>query len=130
MKKTLFILLFLPIITFGQTEKLKETLIKKSIKWTQVASTGRDYEEAKKFLIPNMDSSTFSSNGTQLRTYDEKYFSSPVKYKWVSFETNSHTVQVSPNGYTAVVTFNVDGSYIFDGNKIPYAEEPLLFGQK
>ena len=121
MKKLLLILLLLPVITFGQTQKLKETLIKKSIKWTQVASTGRNYEEAKKFLIPNIYSSTFSSNGTRLRIYDEKYFSSPVKYKWVSFETNNHTVQVSPNGYTAVVTFNVDGSYIFEENKIPYA---------
>ncbi len=121
MKKLLLILLFVPIVAFGQAEELKETLIKKSIKWTEVASTGRNYEEAKKFLIPNMDSSTFSSNGTQLRTYDEKYFQTPVKYKWVSFETNNHTVQVSPNGYTAVVTFNVDGSYIFDGNKTPYA---------
>ena len=119
MKKLLLVLLFVPIVTFGQTEKLKETLIKKSIKWTEVASTGRNYEEAKKFLIPNMDSSTFSSNGTQLRTYDEKYFNSPVKYKWVSFETNNHAVQVSPNGCTAVVTFNVDGSYIFEGNKTP-----------
>ena len=121
MKKLQLILLLLPVITFGQTEKLKQNLIKKSIKWTQVASTGRNHEEAKKFLIPNMYSSTFSSNGTRLRIYDEKYFSSPVKYKWVSFETNNHTVQVSPNGYTAVVTFNVDGSYIFEGNKIPYA---------
>ena len=75
MKKLILILFFGHIVAFGQTEKLKETLIKKSIKWTQVASTGRNYEEAKKFLIPNMDSSTFSSNGTQLRTYDEKYFS-------------------------------------------------------
>ena len=52
MKKLLLVLLFVPIVTFGQTEKLKETLIKKSIKWTEVASTGRNYEEAKKFLIP------------------------------------------------------------------------------
>jgi len=115
MKKLLLILLFFPIVAFGQTEKLKETLIKKSIKWTEVASTGRNSEEAKKLLIPNMNSTTFSSNGTQLRTYDEKYFNSPIKYKWISFETNNHTVQVSPNGYTAIVTFNVDG------NKIPYA---------
>ena len=62
MKKLLLILLFVPIVAFGQTEKLKETLIKKSIKWTEVASTGRNYEEAKKYLMPNMDSSTFSSN--------------------------------------------------------------------
>ena len=121
MKKLLIILLFVPMVAFGQTEILKETLIKKSIKWTEVASTERNYEEAKKFLLPNMDSSTFSSNGTQLRMYDDKYFNSPIKYKWESFETNNHTVQVSPNGYTAVVTFNVDGSYIFDGNKTPYA---------
>ena len=121
MKKLLLILLFVPILAFGQTEKLKEKLIKKSIKWTEIASTGRNYEEAKKFLIPNMNSSTFSSNGTQLRTYDEKYFNSPVKYKWVSFEPNNHTVQVSPNGCTAIVTFNVDGSYIFDGIKTRYA---------
>ena len=46
MKKLLLILLFVPIVAFGQTEKLKETLIKKSIKWTEVASTGRNYEEA------------------------------------------------------------------------------------
>ena len=79
MKKLLLILLFVPK-PFGQTEKLKETLIKKSIKWTEVASTGRNYEEAKKFLIPNMDSdSTFSSNGTQLKMmYDEEYFNSPI----------------------------------------------------
>ena len=74
MKKLLLILLFVPIVAFGQTKKLKETLIKKSIKWTEVASTGRNYEEAKKFLIPHIDASTFSSNGTPLRKYDEQYF--------------------------------------------------------
>ena len=121
MKKLLTVLLFVPIFAFGQTKKLKETLIKKSIKWTQVASTGRNYEEAKKFLIQNMDSSTFSSNGTRLRIYDEKYFNSPINYKWISFETNNHSVQISPNGNTAVVTFNVDGSYIFDENETQYA---------
>ena len=121
MKKLLLILLFLPTVAFGQTEKLKETLIKKSIKWTEVASTGRNYEEAKKFLIPDIDASTFSSNGTPLRKYDEQYFNLPVKYKWIRFETNNHTVQVSPNNNTAVVTFNVDGSYLFEENEINYA---------
>ena len=121
MKKLLLILLFVPIVAFGQTEKLKETLIKKSIKWTEVASTGRNYEEAKKFLIPHFHASTFSSNGTLLRKYDEQYFNLPVRYKWIRFETNNHTVQVSPNNNTAVVTFNVDGSYLFEGNEINYA---------
>ena len=99
MKKLLIILLFVPIVAFGQAEKLNETLIKKSIKWTEVASTGRNYEEAKKFLIPNMDSSTFSSNGTQLRTYDEEYFNSPVKYKWVSFETLNDIIKLPSNSF-------------------------------
>ena len=121
MKKLLTVLLFVPIFAFGQTKKLKETLIKKSIKWTEVASTGRNYEEAKKFLIPDIDASTFSSNGTPLRKYDEQYFNLPVKYKWIRFETNNHTVQVSPNNNTAVVTFNVDGSYLFEENEINYA---------
>ena len=50
-----------------------------------------------------------------------KYFNLPLKYKWIRFETNNHTVQVSPNNNTAVVTFNVDGSYLFEGNEINYA---------
>ena len=121
MKKLLLVLLFVHTVASGQTEKLKETLIKKSIKWTEVASTGRNYEEAKKFLIPDIDASTFSSNGTPLRKYDEQYFNLPVKYKRIRFETNNHTVQVSPNNNTAVVTFDVDGSYLFEGNETNYA---------
>ncbi len=121
MKKIYLPTLLIAFISFGQTQKLKETLIKKSIKWTEVASTGRNYEEAKKFLIPNIDASTFSSNGTPLRKYDEQYFNLPVKYKWIRFETDNHTVQVSPNNNTAVVTFNVDGSYLFEENEINYA---------
>ena len=72
MKKIYLPTLLIAFISFGQTQKLKETLIKKSIKWTEVASTGRNYEEAKKFLIPHIDASTFSSNGTPLRKYDEQ----------------------------------------------------------
>ena len=68
-----------------------------------------------------MNTSTFSSNGTPLRAYDKEYFSSPIMYKWISFETNNHKVQVSPNGNTAVVTFNVDGRYIFEENETPYS---------
>ena len=121
MKKIYLLPLLFAFISHGQSQILKETLIKKSIKWTEVASTGRNYKEAKKFLIPHVDASTFSSNGTPLRKYDEQYFNLPLKYKWIRFETNNHTVQVSPNNNTAVVTFNVDGSYLFEGNEINYA---------
>ena len=121
MKKIYLLPLLFAFISHGQSQRLKETLIKKSIKWTEVASTGRNYKEAKKFLIPHIAASTFSSNGTPLRKYDEQYFNLPLKYKWIRFETNNHTVQVSPNNNTAVVTFNVDGSYLFEGNEINYA---------
>ena len=119
--------LFIPVLIFNCVESntqhidISQILIQKSIKWTKVASTGRNYEEAKKLLLPNMDTSTFSSNGTPLRAYDKQYFSSPTMYKWISFETNNHKVQVSPNGNTAVVTFNVDGRYIFEENETPYS---------
>ena len=124
--KILF-LLFIPVLIFNCVESntqhidISQILIQKSIKWTKVASTGRNYEEAKKLLLPNMDTSPFSSNGTPLRAYDKQYFSSPIMYKWISFETNNHKVQVSPNGNTAVVTFNVDGRYIFEDNETPYS---------
>ena len=124
--KKLF-LLFIPVLIFNCVESktqdidINQILIQKSIKWTKVASTGRNYEEAKKLLLPNMNTSTFSSNGTPLRVYDKQYFSSPLKYKWISFETNNHKVQVSPIGNTAVVTFNVDGRYIFEENETPYS---------
>ena len=124
--KKLF-LLFIPGLIFNCVESntqnidINQILIQKSIKWTKVGSTGRNYEEAKKLLLPNMDTSTFSSNGTPLRAYDKQYFSSPIMYKWISFETNNHKVQVSPNGNTAVVTFNVDGRYIFEDNETPYS---------
>ena len=61
MKKIYLPTLFIAFISFGQAKKLNETLIEKSIKWTEVASTGRNYEEAKKFLIPYIDAPTFSS---------------------------------------------------------------------
>ena len=124
--KILF-LLFIPVLIFNCVESntqhidISQILIQKSIKWTKVASTSRNYEEAKKLLLPNMNTSTFSSNGTPLRAYDKQYFSSPIMYKWISFETNNHKVQVSPNGNTAVVTFNVDGRYIFEENETPYS---------
>ena len=120
MKNFIIIILF-PFFITAQATNLNEELIKKSIQWTKVASTGRDYEEAKKFLDENFNSSTFSSNGSPLRIYDKEYFSTPVRYQWINFTTHDHFVQVSPNKNSAVVTFNVDGSYIFDGNKTPYA---------
>ena len=103
MKKILIILLF-PVFISAQEEQLNEELIKKSIQWTKVASTGRDYKEAKKFLDNNFYSSTFSSNGSSLRLYDEEYFTTPVNYQWINFSTYDHFVQVSPNKSSAVVT--------------------------
>ena len=129
MKNLIIIVLFQFFITAQET-KLNEELIKKSIQWTKVASTGRDYEEAKKFLDENFNSSTFSSNGSPLRIYDKDYFTTPVKYQWINFTTHDHFVQVSPNKNSAVVTFNVDGDYIFKGVKINYAVRVSFFWTK
>mgnify|MGYP001251602109 FL=1 len=129
MKNFIIIILF-PFFITAQETKLNEELIKKSIQWTKVASTGRDYEEAKKFLDENFNSSTFSSNGSPLRIYDKEYFTTPVKYQWINFTTYDHLVQVSPNKNSAVVTFNVDGDYIFKGVKINYAVRVSFFWTK
>ena len=129
MKNFIIIVLF-PFFITAQETKLNEELIKKSIQWTKVASTGRDYEEAKKFLDENFNSSTFSSNGSPLRIYDKEYFTTPVKYQWINFTTHDHFVQVSPNKNSAVVTFNVDGDYIFKGVKINYAVRVSFFWTK
>lgn len=129
MKNFIIIILF-PFFITAQETKLNEELIKKSIQWTKVASTGRDYEEAKKFLDENFNSSTFSSNGSPLRIYDKEYFSTPVRYQWINFTTHDHFVQVSPNKNSAVVTFNVDGDYIFKGVKINYAVRVSFFWTK
>ena len=129
MKNFIIIVLF-PFFITAQETKLNEELIKKSIQWTKVASTGRDYEEAKKFLDENFNSSTFSSNGSPLRIYDKEYFTTPVKYRWINFTTYDHSVQVSPNNNSAVVTFNVDGDYIFKGVKINYAVRVSFFWTK
>ena len=129
MKNFIIIVLF-PFFITAQETKLNEELIKKSIQWTKVASTGRDYEEAKKFLDENLNSSTFSSNGSPLRIYDKEYFTTPVKYRWINFSTYDHSVQVSPNNNSAVVTFNVDGDYIFKGVKINYAVRVSFFWTK
>ena len=128
--KNFIIIIFFPFFITAQETKLNEELIKKSIQWTKVASTGRDYEEAKKFLDENFNSSTFSSNGTPLRIYDKEYFTTPVKYQWINFTTHDHFVQVSPNKNSAVVTFNVDGDYIFKGVKINYAVRVSFFWTK
>ena len=129
MKNFIIIILF-PFFITAQETKLNEELIKKSIQWTKVASTGRDYEEAKKFLDENFNSSTFSSNGSPLRIYDKEYFTTPVKYQWINFTTHDHFVQVSPNKNSAVVTFNVDGDYIFKGVRINYAVRVSFFWTK
>ena len=129
MKNFIIIILF-PFFITAQETKLNEELIKKSLQWTQVASTGRDYEEAKKFLDENFNSSTFSSNGSPLRIYDKEYFTTPVKYQWINFTTHDHFVQVSPNKNSAVVTFNVDGDYIFKGVEINYAVRVSFFWTK
>ena len=129
MKNFIIIVLF-PFFITAQETKLNEELIKKSIQWTKVASTGRDYEEAKKFLDENLNSSTFSSNGSPLRIYDKEYFTTPVKYQWINFTTHDHFVQVSPNKNSAVVTFNVDGDYIFKGVEINYAVRVSFFWTK
>ena len=128
--KNLIIIILFPFFITAQETKLNEELIKKSIQWTKVASTGRDYEEAKKFLDENFNSSTFSSNGSPLRIYDKEYFTTPVKYQWINFTTHDHFVQVSPNKNSAVVTFNVDGDYIFKGVKINYAVRVSFFWTK
>ena len=103
MKNFIIIVLF-PFFITAQETKLNEELIKKSIQWTKVASTGRDYEEAKKFLDENLNSSTFSSNGSPLRIYDKEYFTTPVKYRWINFTTYDHSVQVSPNNNCLLYT--------------------------
>ena len=128
--KNLIIIVLFPFFINAQETKLNEELIKKSIQWTKAASTGRDYEEAKKFLDENFNSSTFSSNGSPLRIYDKEYFTTPVKYQWINFTTHDHFVQVSPNKNSAVVTFNVDGDYIFKGVKINYAVRVSFFWTK
>ena len=128
--KNLIIVVLFPFFISAQETKLNEELIKKSIQWTKVASTGRDYEEAKKFLDENLNSSTFSSNGSPLRIYDEEYFTTPVKYRWIKFTTYDHLVQVSPNNNSAVVTFNVNGDYIFKGVEINYAVRVSFFWTK
>ena len=128
--KNLIIFILFPVLITAQDNELNEKLIKKSIQWTKVASTGRDYEEAKKFLDENLNSSTFSSNGSPLRIYDKEYFTTPVKYQWINFTTHDHFVQVSPNKNSAVVTFNVDGDYIFKGVEINYAVRVSFFWTK
>ena len=129
MKKLIIIILF-PVLITAQENQLNDELIKKSIRWTEVASTGRDYEEAKLFLDEDLYSTTFSSNGTPLRTYDKEYFTTPVKYQWINFDTYNHFVQVSPNQSSAVVTFNVDGEYIFKGIETDYAVRVSFFWTK
>ena len=58
--KNLIIFILFPVLITAQDNELNEKLIKKSIQWTKVASTGRDYEGAKKFLDEHLYSSTFS----------------------------------------------------------------------
>ena len=130
MKNFIIIIVLFPFFITAQETKLNEELIKKSIQWTKVASTGRDYEEAKKFLDENFNSSTFSSNGSPLRIYDKEYFTTPVKYRWINFDTYDYFVQVSPNQSSAVVTFNVDGEYIFKGVETDYAVRVSFFWTK
>jgi len=128
--KNLIIILLFPVLITAQENQLNDKLIKKSIRWTEVASTGRDYEEAKKFLDENSYSSTFSSNGSPLRLYDKEYFTTPIKYRWINFDTYDHFVQVSPNQSSALVTFNVDGEYIFEGVESDYAVRVSFFWTK
>ena len=128
--KNLIIIVLFPVLITAQENQLNDKLIKKSIRWTEVASTGRDYEEAKKFLDENSYSSTFSSNGSPLRLYDKEYFTTPVKYRWINFDTYDHFVQVSPNQSSALVTFNVDGEYIFEGVESDYAVRVSFFWTK
>ena len=99
--KNLIIIVLFPVLITAQENQLNDKLIKKSIRWTEVASTGRDYEEAKKFLDEDSYSSTFSSNGSPLRLYDKEYFTTPVKYRWINFDTYDHFVQVSANQSSA-----------------------------
>ena len=129
MKKSIIIILF-PVLITAQENQLNDELIKKSIRWTEVASTGKDYEEANLFLDEDLYSTTFSSNGTPLRTYNKEYFTTPVKYQWINFDTYNHFVQVSPNQSSAVVTFNVDGEYIFKGIETDYAVRVSFFWTK
>tara|TARA_B100000941_G_C28487382_1_gene545777 strand:- start:758 stop:1225 length:468 start_codon:yes stop_codon:yes gene_type:complete len=128
--KNLIIIVLFPVLITAQENQLNDKLIKKSIRWTEVASTGRDYEEAKKFLDEDLYSSTFSSNGSPLRLYDKEYFTTPVKYRWINFDTYDHFVQVSPNQSSAIVTFNVDGEYIFEGVESDYAVRVSFFWTK
>ena len=128
--KNLIIIVLFPVLITAQENQLNDKLIKKSIRWTEVASTGRDYEEAKKFLDEDSYSSTFSSNGSPLRLYDKEYFTTPVKYRWINFDTYDHFVQVSANQSSAVVTFNVDGEYIFEGVESDYAVRVSFFWTK
>ena len=128
--KNLIIFILFPVLITAQDNELNEKLIKKSIQWTKVASTGRDYEGAKKFLDEHLYSSTFSSNGSPLRIYDKDYFTTPLKYQWINFNTYDHFVQVSPNKNSAVVTFNVDGEYISNGIETDYAVRVSFFWTK
>ena len=48
----------------------------------------------------------------------------------INFDTYNHFVQVSPNQSSAVVTFNVDGEYIFKGIKTDYAVRVSFFWTK
>ena len=128
--KNLIVIVLFPVLITAQENQLNDELIKKSIRWTEVASTGRDYEEAKLFLDEDLNSTTFSSNGSPLRTYDKEYFTTPLKYQWINFDTYDHFVQISPNQSSAVVTFNVDGEYIFKGIKTDYAVRVSFFWTK
>ena len=53
-----------------------------------------------------------------------------MKYQWINFDTYNHFVQVSPNQSSAVVTFNVDGEYIFKGIETDYAVRVSFFWTK
>tara|TARA_B100001057_G_scaffold131511_1_gene130750 strand:+ start:6406 stop:6873 length:468 start_codon:yes stop_codon:yes gene_type:complete len=128
--KNLIIIFLFPVLINAQENQINDELIKNSIQWTEVASTGRDYEKAKIFLNEDSYSSTFSSNGSSLRLYDREYFTKPVKYQWINFNTYDHFVQVSPNKSSAVVTFNVDGEYIFKGVETDYAVRVSFFWTK
>ena len=48
----------------------------------------------------------------------------------INFDTYNHFVQVSPNQSSAVVTFNVDGEYIFKGIETDYAVRVSFFWTK
>ena len=91
---------------------------------------GKELSSVYNLLDEDLYSTTFSSNGTPLRTYDKEYFTTPVKYQWINFDTYNHFVQVSPNQSSAVVTFNVDGEYMFKGIETDYAVRVSFFWTK